>query len=49
MLDTWQQSIYVCLLMQAMRDIVGKCLMKDPSKRPTAQQLLEHKFFKVCS
>ena len=32
---------------QAMRDIVAKCLMKDPSRRPTAAQLLEHKFFKV--
>lgn len=33
---------------QAMRDIVAKCLVKDQSKRPTAAQLLEHKFFKVC-
>ena len=33
--------------MQAMRDIVAKCLVKDPAKRPTAAQLLEHKFFKV--
>ncbi len=30
-----------------MRDIVGKCLVKDASKRPSAAQLLEHKFFKV--
>ena len=30
-----------------MRDIVGKCLIKDASKRPSAAQLLEHKFFKV--
>ena len=34
-------------LVQAMRDIVAKCLVKDPSKRPTASQLLDHKFFKV--
>jgi len=32
---------------QAMRDIVAKCLMKDPGRRPTAAQLLEHKFFKA--
>ncbi len=37
----------VCTYTQAMRDIVAKCLVKDPSKRPTASQLLEHKFFKV--
>ena len=35
-------------LMQAMRDIVAKCLVKDPTKRPSATQLLDHKFFKVC-
>lgn len=34
--------------MQNMRDIVAKCLVKDPARRPTAAQLLEHKFFKVC-
>ena len=32
---------------KAMRDIVAKCLVKDPARRPTAAQLLEHKFFKV--
>ncbi len=31
-----------------MRDIVAKCLVKDPAKRPTATQLLEHKFFKTA-
>lgn len=35
--------------LQSMRDIVGKCLIKDASKRPSAAQLLEHKFFKVAS
>ena len=34
--------------MQAMRDIVAKCLVKDPTKRPTAAQLLEHKFLKTA-
>ncbi|BDA42758.1 probable serine/threonine-protein kinase OSR1 at N-terminal half [Coccomyxa sp. Obi] len=33
---------------KAMRDIVAKCLVKDPSKRPSAAQLLEHKFFKTA-
>ncbi len=32
---------------KAMRDIVAKCLVKDPARRPTAAQLLDHKFFKV--
>lgn len=37
-----------CLMcLQAMRDVVTRCLQKDPRNRPTASQLLEHKFFKV--
>uniref|UniRef100_A0A7S0RYN2 Protein kinase domain-containing protein n=1 Tax=Chlamydomonas leiostraca TaxID=1034604 RepID=A0A7S0RYN2_9CHLO len=31
---------------KAMRDVVTRCLQKDPRLRPTATQLLEHKFFK---
>lgn len=33
---------------KAMRDIVAKCLVKDPNQRPSASQLLEHKFFKTA-
>ena len=33
---------------KAMRDIVAKCLVKNPKERPTAAQLLEHKFFKTA-
>jgi serine/threonine-protein kinase OSR1/STK39 len=33
---------------KAMRDIVAKCLVKDPTQRPTAAQLLDHKFFKTA-
>ena len=33
---------------KAMRDIVAKCLVKTPGERPTAAQLLEHKFFKTA-
>eukprot|EP00475_Leptophrys_vorax_P026065 TRINITY_DN3652_c0_g1_i1.p1 TRINITY_DN3652_c0_g1~~TRINITY_DN3652_c0_g1_i1.p1 ORF type:complete len:422 (-),score=113.53 TRINITY_DN3652_c0_g1_i1:47-1276(-) len=30
------------------RDLVTKCLKKEPTKRPTAEKLLEHKFFKLA-
>eukprot|EP01156_Anaeramoeba_ignava_P023285 Anaeramoba_ignava/c21431_g1_i3.p2 GENE.c21431_g1_i3~~c21431_g1_i3.p2 ORF type:complete len:176 (-),score=77.52 c21431_g1_i3:93-620(-) len=29
-----------------MRDFLAKCLIKDPAKRPTAEDLLQHPFFK---
>ena len=31
---------------RALREFVGLCLQKDPSKRPPASKLLEHKFLK---
>ncbi|OVA03059.1 Protein kinase domain [Macleaya cordata] len=30
------------------RDMVASCLAQDPSKRPTAEKLLKHPFFKNC-
>jgi serine/threonine-protein kinase OSR1/STK39 len=28
---------------RGMREVVARCLNKDPKKRPTAKELLEHK------
>lgn len=33
--------------MQSIKDLVARCLQKEVDKRPTATQLLEHKFFKA--
>ncbi|KAE9453047.1 hypothetical protein C3L33_15046, partial [Rhododendron williamsianum] len=33
---------------KAFRDMVGLCLDQDPSKRPGAEKLLKHSFFKNC-
>ncbi len=40
-------SCRVCALPQHMRDVVTRCLQKDPKQRPSATELLQHKFFKV--
>ncbi|ONI26604.1 hypothetical protein PRUPE_1G034000 [Prunus persica] len=33
---------------KAFKDLVGCCLDQDPNKRPTAERLLRHSFFKHC-
>ncbi|KAM7489376.1 hypothetical protein LguiB_026860 [Lonicera macranthoides] len=33
---------------KAFKDMVGLCLDQDPSKRPYAEKLLKHSFFKNC-
>ena len=32
--------------MQSFKEMVAMCLVKDPSKRPSAEKLLKHSFFK---
>ncbi|KAK4856104.1 hypothetical protein QYF36_014107 [Acer negundo] len=33
---------------KAFKDMVGSCLDQDPSKRPSAEKLLKHSFFRNC-
>ncbi len=42
-------SCCVRVVPQHMRDVVTRCLQKDPKQRPSATELLQHKFFKVSS
>lgn len=32
---------------EALRDIVKQCLCRDPAQRPSADKLLDHRFFRV--
>lgn len=36
---------FSCLL-QSFKQMTASCLVKDPSKRPSAKKLLKHSFFK---
>lgn len=34
------------ITLQAFKELVAACLVKDPKKRPSAEKLLKHAFFK---
>ena len=34
------------LVFQSFKEMIANCLVKDPTKRPTAKKLLKHSFFK---
>ena len=36
-----------CHAVQALQDLISKCLSKDPMDRPSAAELLRHRFWKV--
>jgi serine/threonine protein kinase len=41
-----QHSLIVLLCLQSFKQMIASCLVKDPSKRPSAKKLLKHSFFK---
>lgn len=40
-------GVVLLLCLQHMRNIIARCLQKNPNDRPTATELLQDKFFKV--
>ena len=46
LLFTFWWSIFTCA--QAFKEMVAMCLVKDQTKRPTAEKLLKHSFFKTA-
>ena len=41
--DPWYAFV---LFLQSFKQMIASCLVKDPSKRPSANKLLKHSFFK---
>ena len=37
---------HVSYYVQSFKEMIAMCLVKEPSKRPTAEKLLRHSFFK---
>lgn len=35
-----------CISLQSFKQMIASCLVKDPSKRPSASKLLKHSFFR---
>jgi len=47
--NVWLLSSQFCLsswYFQSFKQMIASCLVKDPSKRPSAKKLLKHSFFK---
>ena len=44
--DIYKDNAYV--FSKAYQSLIGKCLRKDPKRRPTAKKLMDHKFFKLA-
>lgn len=42
----YMYNIYSCISPQSFKQMIASCLVKDPSKRPSASKLLKHSFFK---